>query len=136
MDKKKILLFAVILIIAISALSAVSAAEKINLLGIDFSIPDGYKESPNSVKLENHVSCIYTNELNDSDIIKIIIYDKEKDFNNYSSYSKMNKTTIGGHEGYIHNTSNLNLTTFEYITDGKTVQISANNEKNIEFVMT
>lgn len=131
MNIKKIVLFTVILMIAISSLSMVSANMKVTTEGISFFIPDQYEETMKDISSEHSKEIKYTNG---HDTIRIAVSDTKLE-DAYGNIPNVKKTSMGGHEGYKLSVGNDTIR-FAYQENGKLVQIDANNEQTIEYIMS
>ena len=141
MDKKKVLVLALFLVVVVSTVAAISATEELTLEGIKFKIPDGYS----SIEKETDVSD--SNDVEDIDGTA----DESKKTSEYSNAagdeleiqvgSKNNqkidsinpggdKKNIAGKDGFLIKDMDdgKNKYKFEYLQDGKIVKITAVSE--------
>lgn len=125
---KKIVLFGLILVIAISSLSMVSASQEITKNGVKFNIPDGYHETSNT-----STKVVY---YDGSDRLTIFVYENDNvDLDHrYANSADHQKTTINGHEGY-KSSFGANRISFEYKDNGKHVEVIAPTEDIISSVI-
>lgn len=141
MDKKKVLVLALFLVVVVSTVAAISATEELTLEGIKFKIPDGYS----SIEKETDVS-----DSNDVEDIDGTVVDSEKtsEYSNAAGDeleiqvgSKNNqkidsinpggdKKNIAGKDGFLIKDMDdgKNKYKFEYLQDGKIVKITAVSE--------
>lgn len=120
-----------------------SATEQVTIAGIDFNIPEGYKEVPD-YSFENETSYIgsvsYTIngksfENDAKDAIAILIADYG-DFNVTDEVLQEvadEPKTIKNYDGYVKQDGNF--TVFAYEEDGDLVTITASDDKIIEEVL-
>lgn len=141
LNRKKMLVIGLILVAAVSAVSLASAAETVNLDGIQFKIPDGYSL---------HEQDTDTSEPDDSEDVEGTPVDTEKKSEyingagdklelkvgskNNQKIDKLNpvgeKKNIAGKDGYFYTETDDGKTEykFEYLQDGKVVKINAPSE--------
>ena len=154
MQNRKILfigllaIFAIVIAGSVSAfdlgfLSGDSGPEEITIEGINFTIPEGYKEDANNSFVNETASVgslTYTMngktfENDDGDAIAILIAD-------YGEYNvtdevlqqvEKKKKTINGHDGYVKKDGIFTI--FSYEEDGDLVTITASDEDIIDQVV-
>lgn len=117
---------------------------KLKLQGIELTIPDGYKENESAQKLAEDAedvngkfsSCSFLN--GDKEIVTKVFFSDESDFKNLTPEddgSSVEKT-IEGIEGiYFENKYGDNTPTFEFVKDGKIVEVNAPDDATIEEVI-
>ena len=154
MQNRKILfigllaIFAIVIVGSVSAfdlgfLSGDSGPEEITIEGINFTIPEGYKEDANNSFVNETASVgslTYTMngktfENDDGDAIAILIAD-------YGEYNVTDEVlqqvadkpkTINGHDGYVKKDGIFTI--FSYEEDGDLVTITASDEDIIDQVV-
>lgn len=140
MKNKKILVLALIVLLAVVAIGSVSAAENTTIRGINFTIPDGFQETDNSihdnVSTEGGLKSItdmvfYQNE---SDLVGIMVLEFETPVNESVINDSGEKTNINGVDGYLKQDDD-GYCSFVYIKDKCIVTIMGTNQDIIkEFV--
>ena len=152
LNMKKLLTFALFLVVvvsAVSAISAVSAAQDVTLEGIHFKILDGYNsvekdlDSSKPADTEDidgtNVDTKVTSEYKDSSGTEIEIEIGSRKNKNIDSINsgKGEKKSIAGKDGFlIKDTDDGKVKyKFEYLQDGKIVKISAPSEDIISQVI-
>ena len=135
MQKRKILIIGLLAIFAIVIAGSVSAfdfgflggdsgPETVNIEGINFTIPEGYKENTN-----------YSYENDDGDAIAILIanYGKYKVTDEILKQVADEKKTINDHKGFIKKDGVFTI--FAYEENGDLVTITASDESVIDQVV-
>ena len=141
MDKKKVLVLALFLVVVVSTVTAISAAEEITLEGIKFKIPDGYNaveketdategadvEHMDGTAVDKEVTSEYKNAAGDELELHVGIKNNQKiDSINPGG----DKKSIAGKDGFLikEMDDGKDKYKFEYLQDGKIVKISAVSE--------
>ncbi len=115
---------------------------ELKIQGLDFKIPDGYKENSSAKKVgadagKNFdgfkLSSAGFDKGNDFIDVKVIFGDEKMDKDSYTPPEGSQSKKIGGHDGYI--TQNDNGVTFDYIDDGKVVEIVAPSESVVSSII-
>ena len=117
---------------------------KLNLQGIDFTIPDGYKENESERKLADDAKQVTEGAkmsicsfLNGDKEITTKVYFSDKQFDKITPTDDNNEEkTIAGHEGvYYPNMFKDNTPTFQFLKDGKIVEVNAPDDATLESVI-
>lgn len=152
MNMKKIMLFSAILIIAISSLSIVSAGwfdSGVSVNGIDFNLPDGYKEVEGNNYVDNYLSMGYKGESgvyedDNGHIIWISVLDKNSEGKAVSfgdmvvsstDFKNLKNTTISGKTGTSYEYSSPTQKAFVYVEGDKLVDIRVPGSVNFEDII-
>lgn len=117
---------------------------KLNLQGIDFTIPDGYKENESAQKLAEKADdpkdakysvCSFIN--GDKEIITKVYFSDDTQYNSLTPEddASVEKTMAGIKGIYFENKYNDNTPTFEFIKDGKIVEVNGPDDATIESVI-
>lgn len=118
---------------------------KLNLQGIDFTIPDGYKENESAQKLAQDAEkvakgakmsmCSFLN--GDKEIVTKVYFSNDNKFDKINPTDDNNEEkTIAGHEGvYYPNMFGDNTPTFQFLKDGKIVEVNAPDDATLESVI-
>lgn len=141
LDKKKVLVLALFLVVVVSTVAAISATEELTLEGIKFKIPDGYSsiEKETDVSDSNNVEDIdgtavdsektseYSNAAGDELEIQVGSKNNQKIDSINPGGDKKN---IAGKDGFLIKDMDdgKNKYKFEYLQDGKIVKITAVSE--------
>lgn len=134
MNLRKIVFFAIVLIVAVSALSFVSANEKVTVCGVDFSIPDGYEQT-HKEDMPGYLEYTYTNEQYHSDQIVLHVAKMDRNLTSvYKDSDVFEPTSIGGHDGYVGPRGQDIL--FAYQAGGKVAEVTAKDETTIALVIS
>lgn len=112
--------------------------DKLTIQGVEFKIPNGFKENETGRLLANQteafgepckVSLTELTKDNTTIIVKTFFADDGK----FENLTGDNSKTIAGHKGFL--TQNEDNAIFDYIVDGKIVEIKAPTEADIESVI-
>lgn len=118
---------------------------KLKIQGIELTIPDGFKENKDEEKLAvdtndtnnaKYSACAFTN--GDKDIITKVFFMDDKEFENLTSNGDGSSidATMAGIKGIFYPDKYDDQTpTFEYIKDGKIVEVNAPDNETIEAVI-
>ena len=115
---------------------------KLNLQGIDFTIPDGYKENESAQKLAEDAEdladcakysiCSFLN--GEKEIITKVFFADDLKFNSVTpTDDDYENKTIAGNDGvYYPNKYGDNTPTFQFIKDEKIVEVNAPDDETLE----
>lgn len=112
--------------------------DNLKLQGIDFKIPEGFKENESSRMVANATnafgeSCKVTGSEfykdNVSYIVKVFFANDGK----FDNLTGENPKNIAGHDGFI--TEKDGRTIFDYAIDGKVVEINSPDQQTIESIL-
>lgn len=117
---------------------------KLNIQGLDFNIPEGYKENSTIKKVgadagENFKGLLISADGFDKEsdqIIVKVVFDDDNDMDN-SSYTPPEGSAakeIAGHDGYLGDADGEVV--FDYFDDGKLVEVVAPDESVISSVIS
>ena len=118
---------------------------KLKLQGIELTIPDGYKENESAQKLAQDAEdvndakfsvCEFDN--GDKQIVTKVFFMDDKDFDNLSPKddgSSIDATMAGIKGIFFANKYDDQTPTFEYVKDGKIVEVNAPDNETIEAVI-
>ena len=154
MQKRKILFIGLLAIFAIVIAGSASAfdlgfltgdsgPETVTIEGIDFNIPEGYKEDENYSYVNETASSgsvkyvmngkTFENDKGDAIAILIADYGKYNVTDDILKQVADEKKTINGHDGYVK--VDGIFTIFSYIEDGDLVTVTASDESVIDQVV-
>ena len=118
---------------------------KLNLQGIDFTIPDWYKENESAQKLAEDAEKVakgakmsmYSFLNGDKEIITKVYFSNDDKFDKINPTDDNNEEkTIAWHEGvYYPNMFGDNTPTFQFLKDGKIVEVNAPDDATLESVI-
>lgn len=118
---------------------------KLNLQGIAFTIPDGYKENESAQKLAadakevaegaKYSMCSFLN--GDKEIVTKVYFSNDNKFDTIKPVNDNNEEkTIAGFEGvYYPDMFGDGTPTFQFLKDGKIVEVNAPDDETIEAVL-
>lgn len=112
--------------------------DKLSLQGVNFKIPDGFKENESARMVANATNafgegCKVTGTEFCKDNVNFIVKVFFANDGKIENLTGANPKTIGGHEGFI--TEQGNRTIFDYGVDGKVVEINAPDQQTIESIL-
>lgn len=118
---------------------------KLTLQDIEFNIPDGYKENESARKLAEPADdpkdakfsvCIFKN--GDKELMTKVYFSDDVNFDSLTPNddgSSVEKTMAGTKGIYFEDKYNDGTPTFEFLKDGKIIEINAPDDDTIESVM-
>lgn len=118
---------------------------KLKLQDVEFTIPDGYKENESARKLAQQADdpaeakysvCTFIN--GDKELITKVFFSDEVNFNSLTPAedgSSVEKTMAGIDGIYFEDKYGDGTPTFEFLKDGKIVEVNAPDDETIESVI-
>ena len=116
---------------------------KLNIQGLDFKIPDGYKENSTVKKVgadagENFKGLLLSadgfDKGNDYIVVKVIFGDDDMDNDSYTPPEGSVAKEIADHDGYLGESDDGVV--FDYFDDGKLVEVVAPDESVIASIIS
>lgn len=142
MVSRKILILTMIAVLAIG-ISSVCAAQSVEIDGVKFNIPDGYKEETswatdgvtdaNGFKMYNHTYFDSSNKM----IHISVFHGKDTDKLSLDDLKEPTdvKKTIKGYDGLLDHDKDAGLYFFTYIKNGKVSIVTVEDESLLEKVI-
>lgn len=112
--------------------------DKLNLQGVDFKIPEGFKENETGRVLAKDTEAfgedckVSATEFynNDTNVIIKVFTANDGDFNNMTGN---NSLKIGNYDGFITEDGGRQI--FDYLVDGKIIEIDAADQDTIKSIL-